>query len=417
MSGQVKRRSILAGGAGFIVALALAPYKALAQSSVAISYWHTITSQTVVVGLQKVMELFAVAHPGISVTQEAIPNSEFMAKVTTATIAQSVPDTVMVNTERLPDLVAMNSLVDLTDRINAWPLKADFPDNCWEGITLDDKIYGVPAFTFVDWMYYRKDWFDEAGLSAPTNFVEFAEAARKLTDPQKNRYGFSMRGGQGGGKYVVDILESFGSPLVKDGKIGLDRMPAIEAMKWYAGLYTTDRVVPPSAPNDGFQQMMQSFQTGQTAMLWHHTGSLVDMSKMLKPGVEFATAPIPAGPVSRVARLAYSYNSLMKLGNSDAAFDWIAYWGTADASITFLQETGYFPSSSKLALDERIVANPLYKAASDTLSFGKLPDGFPGFTGWLENVALPSFQSVLIGQITAEEAVDHMILELERAVA
>src|SRR6185312_17419954 len=97
-------------------------------------------------------------------------------------------------------------------------------------------------------------------------------------------------------------MEAFGAPLVgADGKVGLDRDAAIAAMTWYAGLLTTDHVVPPSAPNDGFQQVMQSFQAGQTAMLWHHTGSLVDMGKRLKPGVEFGTVPIPAGPKARAA--------------------------------------------------------------------------------------------------------------------
>src|SRR6185312_151757 len=158
--------------------------------------------------------------------------------------------------------------IDLTERIDAWPGKADFPDDRWTGITVDGKIYGIPAFTFVDWMYYRKDWFDAAGLKPPTTYAEMTAAAKALTDPAKGRYGFAMRGGEGGGKYVIDVMEAFGAPLVgADGKIGLDRDAAIAAMTWYAGLLTTEHVVPPSAPNDGFQQVMQSFQTGQTAML------------------------------------------------------------------------------------------------------------------------------------------------------
>jgi multiple sugar transport system substrate-binding protein len=415
MTNHFNRRTVLALGAS-AAGLALAPIRALAQST-AINYWHTITSQTVFVGLQKVMEQFAAAHPEIAVSQEAIPNSEFMAKVTTANVAKSVPDTVMVSTERVADLTAMGALVDLTDRINSWPEKANFPEDRWTGITVDGKIYGIPAFTFVDWMYYRKDWFDAAGIAPPTTYAELTEAAKKLTDVGKNRYGFGMRAGQGGGKFIIDVLDAFGAPLVTDGYIGIERAPAIEAMKWYSGLYTTDKVVPPSAPNDGFQQVMQAFQTGQTAMLWHHTGSLVDMSKMLKAGVEFGTAAIPAGPMGRAVRLAYSYNSIMKTDHEDAAFDWIAYWGTADAAITFLKETGYFPASPVIAADERIASDPLYKAAVETLGFGSLPPSFPGLPGWTDNVALPAFQSILIGQTSVEDAVDQMIAGLEAAIA
>ena len=47
-------------------------------------------------------------------------------------------------------------------------------------------------------MYYRKDWFAEKGIAPPTTYQEFLDAAIKVTDPTKNRYGLSMRGGAGG---------------------------------------------------------------------------------------------------------------------------------------------------------------------------------------------------------------------------
>ena len=34
-------------------------------------------------------------------------------------------------------------------------------------------IYGVPSFAFVNWMYYRADWFKEAGLAPPKTFDDF----------------------------------------------------------------------------------------------------------------------------------------------------------------------------------------------------------------------------------------------------
>jgi multiple sugar transport system substrate-binding protein len=415
MANSFDRRTMLKMGGAAAAALAL-PKAAFADTT-DINYWHHFTSQSEFAGLAAVMKQFAAANPDIKVTQENIPNPEFMAKVTAAVVAKSVPDTTMIATERVADLTAMSALIDITDKVNAWPQKADFPDDRWKGITVDGKIYGIPAFTFVDWMYYRKDWFDAAGLKAPTTYAEFAEAAKKLTDAGKNRFGFSMRGGAGGGKYVIDVMEAFGAPLIKDGKIGLDRAPAIEALKWYSGLFTTDKVVPSSAPQDGFQQIMQAFQTGQTAMIWHHTGSFNDISKALKPGVEFATAGIPAGPSARVARLAYSYNGLMKTDHADAAFKWIADWGNADAAVAFLAETGYFPAAPKVAQDQRIAGNPLYAAAVETLGFGRLPPSFAGLAGWTDNTALPAFQSILIGHSSVEDAVDQMISGLEAATS
>lgn len=417
MTTSFDRRSVLKMGGGLLAASALLPHQAFAQQT-AINYWHTFTSQSEFAGLEDVMKLFAAAHPDIAVTQENIPNPEFMAKITAAVVSGSRPDSTMVSSERVADLVAMNGLTDLTDRIAAWERRGDFDDSRFASITKEGKVYGIPAFTFVDWMYYRKDWFDEAGLAPPTTYAEFRDAAIKLTDPAKGRFGFGMRGGAGGQAFVINVMEGFGAKLMhEDGSISLDRDKAIEAVDWWSGLLIKDGVVPPSAPNDGFRQIMEAFQTGQTAMLWHHTGSFQDNSKLLKAGVEFATAAIPAGPVNRVSRLGYAYNTVTKPETIDASWEWIKFWGEPDAAVAFLEKTGYFPASTVAAQDERISGNPLYKPAADTLGFGIPQPSFPGFAGWSESVVLPAFQRVLIKEATPEQAVDEMIEGLAAAIA
>jgi multiple sugar transport system substrate-binding protein len=321
-----------------------------------------------------------------------------------------------VVTERLPDMLAMDGLVDITARVDGWKNKAYFPADRWLGATSKGKIYGVPAFTFIDWTYYRKDWFAEAGIAGPpATLDEFVTTAKKLTDPSKNRYGFGMRGGPGGAAYVIDLIEAFGSKFVVDGKNAMDRDKTLAAVKWYSDLATVHKVVPPSAANDGFRQIMEGFKTGQTAMTWHHTGSLVEMVRALKPA-QLGTAAKAAGPAARVARLTYLYNGLMKKDNEQAAWDWISFWGEPDPSIAFLNETGYFPASTEIAKDVRITGNPLYKPAAETLGFGSLPPAFVGMAGWSQSVVLPEFQKILIGQSTPEKATDAMLKGLDAAI-
>lgn len=413
---KIDRRSLLAMGGSALAASALLPRAAFAQTT-PINYWHHFTSQSEFAGLDAVQKLFAAAHAEIALTQENIPNTEFMAKVTAAVVADSRPDTIMIAAERLADMVSMGAVLDLTDRVSGWELRPDFPDDRFTGITVDGKVYGVPAFTFVDWMFYRKDWFEEAGIAPPTTYDEFLAAAKAMTDPAKNRYGFSMRGAAGGQKWLIDVMESFGAPLLTDGVPGLDRDKAIAALDWYAGLVTREKVVPASAASDGFQQIFTAFKTGQTAMLWGHTGNLMEVASALEPGVEFGTVPVPAGPANRVARLAYLYNGMMKDDNADASWEWIKFWGEADTAIAFLEQTGYFPANIKVAQDERITSNPIYAAAVETLSYGSLPPSFVGAAGWGESVALPAFQRILIGEATPEQAVDEMIAGLAEATS
>jgi len=417
MTAKFDRRSVLKLGGGMLAASALLPHQAFAQQT-AINYWHTFTSQSEFAGLEEVMKLFAAAHPDIAVTQENIPNPEFMAKITAAVVSGSRPDSTMVSSERVADLVAMGGLTDLTDRIAAWERRGDFDDSRFASITKEGKVYGIPAFTFVDWMYYRKDWFDEAALAPPTTYAEFRDAAIKLTDPAKGRFGFGMRGGAGGQAYVINVMEGFGAKLMhEDGSISLDRDKAIEAVDWWSGLLIKDGVVPPSAPNDGFRQIIEGFQTGQTAMVYHHTGSYQDIASKLEPGVQFGTMAIPSGPAKRVARLAYAYHGIANEDKADASWEWVKFWGEPDAAVAFLEKTGYFPASSVAAKDERISGNPMYASAAETLGFGIPQPSFPGAAGWAQNTVLPALQQILIGPATPEQAAHQIVEGLAAAIA
>ena len=412
---KLDRRSLLKMGGGLLAASALTPVTAFAQSK-SINYWHTFTSQSEQAGLDAVLALFKAAHPDIAVTPENIPNPEFMAKITAAVVANTRPSVTMVASERFQDLLAMGALSDITDRVSGWERRADFADQRFDSITADGKIYGVPAFTFVDWIYYRKDWFEEAGIAVPTTLAEMYDAAVKLTDAGANRFGFGLRGGPGGQNPIINMMEAFGSPVLHaDGTIGLDREKAIEGVTYWSDL--AKNAAPPSAANDGFRQIIEGFQTGQTAMIYHHTGSYQDIASKLEPGVQFGTMAIPAGPVNRVARLAYAYNTITKPEDADAAWEWIKFWGEPDAAVAFLEKTGYFPASTAAAADERISGNPMYKAAADTLGFGIPQPSFPGAAGWAESTVLPAFQRILIGEATPEQAVDEMIAGLAEATS
>ncbi len=407
------RRAALGALAGLPLAAAL-PGTARAQRG-AINYWHHFTSTTEYKGLERVLAQFKQRQPELAVTQENIPNPEYMAKVTAAVVANARPDTGMVTTERVKDLVAMRALTDIDARVRAWSRFAEYPADAWSGCTVDGKIYGIPAFPFINWMYYRKDWFAEAGLAPPKTLAEFQAAAIKLTDPAKNRYGFSLRGGAGGAAFVLDMFESFGSPIVVNGKPAIDRAKAIEALTFWAELHTRHKAVPPSAPNDGFRQIMEAFKTGQTAMVMHHTGSLTEIRDAMKPE-QWGTVMIPAGPAARIARVSYLFNGVMNPRNIDAAFNWIAFWAEPDPALAFLEETGYFPSSPRVAADPRIAGNPLYTAAVETLKIGLLPINFVGGAGWSEQIVLPEFQKVLVGRATPAQAVDAMMKGLDAAV-
>ena len=227
-------------------------------------------------------------------TQENIPNPEYMSKMTAAVVANAKPDTCMVVAERANDLVAMGGLTDLTDRIKAWPRYAEYPTQAWQGGTVAEKSRD-PGLHVRRLDVLSEGLVRREGHRAAKTYQEFLDAAIKVTDPSKNRYGLSLRGGAGGFKFVLDLIESWGSPIVKDGKMAIDKKKATEAVDFYVGSADQAQGCAAQRPNDGYRQIMEAFKTGQTAMVWHHTGSLTEIQAALKPE-QFGTLPMPAGP-------------------------------------------------------------------------------------------------------------------------
>ena len=77
-----------------------------------VSYWHTFTSQSEMSGLEKVTKAFNQKYPKVTVNSENVPNSDFMAKFTLAVQGGGKPETTMISSIRLPDMVTMGGLMD-----------------------------------------------------------------------------------------------------------------------------------------------------------------------------------------------------------------------------------------------------------------------------------------------------------------
>jgi multiple sugar transport system substrate-binding protein len=408
-------------GAGAAVGLGATRTSMAAQPSKPsgnINYWHHYTSESEMAGLAEGVAMFQKKYAGATVEAVTVPNADFMAKFTLAVQGGGKPDTSMVAADRVPDMVGMGGLVDLTDQIKKWNLKRFFPDNRFTAATVDGKIYGVPSFMFVDWMYYRADWFAEKGLKPPTTFDDFFKAAVALTDPAKERWGFGMRGGAGGQGMVVQVIRAFGSPIIDDqGNGALDIQKTTDALAWYSSLFTQAKAVPPSVTNDSYRQIMEAFRTGKTGMVWHHTGSLAEIQGDLgTDGKKFMSLMRPKGPAALVNDVTPSYNGIVDNKNPETAWAWLDHWAQKDTQIMLMQKTGYVPSNTDAARDRRITTNPYYRAAVTALAKGTTAPNFQGQPAWQSKVVLPTFQRILLGELTPAQGADELAKGLDKAI-
>lgn len=101
------------------------------------------------------------------------------------------------------------------------------PDKLWpiirrKGPDGKEHIYAWPTQPVVRALFYRRDLFQEAGLPdrVPATWSELFEFARKLTDPEKGRYGLALYGGDALAWEWLTFLWSAGAEAVVEDTKG-----------------------------------------------------------------------------------------------------------------------------------------------------------------------------------------------------
>lgn len=423
--GNLSRRTLLklSAIAGAVASVGSSTTSAFAARTNAkgkgkMTYWNHFTGAPERAAFAETTEAFKKASPAIDADIQTVTNDDWMAKYIASTTAKSGPDAVMIDVTRFVDMQRIGGLRDITTYVKQWPGK-DAVAGDTPAFTASRKVYGVPFFTFIDWGYYRKDMFEAAGIKKePTTLEEFRAAAIACTNPSKGQYGFAMRGGSGGGGFIVNILHAYNGPLISPSyKATLSLDAAVDAMRFWVNLAVKDKAVVPTVATDGYAQIFSNFYTGKAAMVMHHGGSFIDVGKNLKFGTEVMTLPRPKGPKSQMGFQAPLANGVFQhTKNADAAFEYVSFLGSPAAQTTFLKGTGYFPTSTDASKDSFIATNRQFDTAIDGLGSLSKTYTFPGLTAWRDLTCLPEFQKCLTGSQTPEGAAK-VIVDKLNAVA
>lgn len=426
--GNLDRRSLLKGvgiaGAATAVGATAATPSVAAKKKVNTpgtgdtTYWNHFTGADERAGFKAVTDGFAKASPKINLKVETISNDDWMTKFVAAVQAKSGPDALMMTAPRMGDMIKLGGVADITTYAKQWP-GLEPSTAAQKAFVIKGKYYGVPVFTFVDWIYYRKDLLAAKGItSAPKTLEEFRQTAIAMSDPSKGIYGFGMRGGSGGGGYVPKMIHAFNGPLINYRTLNrtVDFGALRDAIAFWVNLSVKDKAVPPTVTGDGFAQLFQAFYSGKTAMVMHHTGTFVSVGNNFKYGTQVEVAKMPDGPKASTGVFSPLANTVFKgAKNPDGGFEFASYWGSAPAQGAFLAATGYIPTATKAVDDPFVKANSQFKVAFNALESGYYNDyTFPNYTTWASNTCLPEVQKALNGTQTIDVTSKKIFDELGR---
>ncbi len=148
---------------------------------VTMSFWHNSTTGDGKQYWEDTVAAFEKEHPNVTINIQAIQNEDMDGKLQTALASGGDPTIFMARGGgKLADVVAADQVMDITDQISP-EVKTALGDGIFSAFTVDGKIYGMPTSVLPGGMYYSKDLFAKAGITAtPTTFEELNAAVAKL---------------------------------------------------------------------------------------------------------------------------------------------------------------------------------------------------------------------------------------------
>jgi sorbitol/mannitol transport system substrate-binding protein len=332
-------------------------------------------------------------------------------------------------------LVALDDLGDDYDY-------ADLIPSVVNGLSYDGKLYAVPFYAESSFTFYRKDLFDQAGLTMPEKptYDQIAEFAGKLTDKSQQQYGFCQRGKPGWGEnmaFVGPMVNAFGGRWFNE-----QWEPQLTSEPWQTALtYYVENMNaygPPGATANGHNENRALFATGHCAM-WVDATSAAGYiynpnESQVADKTAFAAAPVQVTSNGSGWFWAWALGIPSSSSKGDAAKSFVK-WATSKDYITLVGGSeGWVaapPGTRKSTYD-----NPEYQKAApfaqvvyesvanaDITKPTKDPVPYIG----IQYVAIPEFQGIgtqvgqqvaaaLAGQVTVEQALETAQRATERTM-
>ncbi|MFR9805690.1 ABC transporter substrate-binding protein [Pseudonocardia sp. RS010] len=253
---------------------------------------------------------FEAENPGIRLRFVSLSENEARAKITASVATGGGEfDAVMISNYETPQWAANGWLVDLDPLMARTPGydEDDFIPAVRQALSgPDGHMYSVPFYGESSFLMYRKDLFDQAGitLSAQPTWPEVAAAAQKLDDPATGMAGICLRGKPGWGEVMAPfdtVANTFGARWYDmQWNAQLTSPQFREAANFYVDLVR--RYGEPGAPTAGFSECGTQFSQGNAAMWYDATvaaGIVENPEESRVAGkVGYAPAPIVVKPDS-----------------------------------------------------------------------------------------------------------------------
>lgn len=281
--------------------------------------------------LQTILDKINSENTDFQIIHEPCPG-EYATKLMTTLSGGSAADLLWVDQALVPGLAAKGALLDISDYLkndkeHAAAKTDDYFPNILKIASYQDKYYGLPWVAGPVVLYYNPEMFKKAGIQPPNanwTWKEFLDASAKLTIPGQ-QWGFIINT-DNWPPQAIFVWQAGGEIMDFAAKTcPIDSPQAIEAFKYYYGMYNDNKHCPPASviKEQGNEEM---FKSGKVAMFMG--GAADNMSndanidnKLFTPQI----AALPKGPRGKDVTFGWSAITAINAKTANPAIAYKAF--------------------------------------------------------------------------------------------
>lgn len=324
--------------------------------------------------VQQNLNNFEKLHPNIKVNWSPIPG-DYPTKMRANVASNTVPDVFYLQPSMSNEYISSGKLLNLSPYMAHDNVKAsDYystllnPFVCTSG-----QVYGLPK----DWnslgVFYNKQMFQAAGLTAPSagwTWNDLQTDAQKLTKnpgSPNSVYGAVLSADLS--RWGAFLDQAGGSVLNKDAtQATFNSQQGIQAMQFYDSFFKNNTGAMPTtvgAPWNG-----DAFGKQRAAMVFEG-GWLIPYMTTTYPNVQYGVAPLPTGPTGKPANLSFTnaWSAYSGTKHPEAAWELIKYMAGTTVQESNLNAGFALPTLKSLANSSYFTTHPDLKVLFDAASY------------------------------------------------
>jgi N,N'-diacetylchitobiose transport system substrate-binding protein len=317
--------------------------------------------------LDSVEAQFRQRHQNTDVQIKYVPWPQVATTFQKALAGGDAPDVTEIGNTDVQSYIEQGVLADISGKVSGWAEGASLSKGALANDQADGKIYAVPWYGGVRAIWYRKDWFSQLGLQPPQNWADLVAAAKKIQDA-KHVPGIAAPSDFTNG-ILSFVWANGGDVAIKQGDqwVGrLDQPQAKEAIEFYTGLVTKDKVAPEKyVGKNELQGPQQDFALGKVGMYIDGSWALPQLEKISKKNKDnWGTFPIP-GKMGGTAPVFSGGSDLAvwaKSQSKDVAFDYVTVLNSKTNAQAFADTLKFLPQFSDVLQGGKYKNDPLMAA-------------------------------------------------------